>query len=90
MALQSIVQTNAASPALLTYLTQIDKILYKALKQTSENITGCLTRKIQNLSHHTAELEMRFDELEKHTQDYMAENLRGRYYALIPSGRLQE
>lgn len=53
-------------------------MLQKALKQTSNHITDKLTREIWELGQRTAELEVRVDIHENHTQDHTAEleNLR--------------
>lgn len=50
-----------------------ERMLQKALKQTSDHITEKLTHEIRELGQWTAELEVKVDNLENHTQDYMAE-----------------
>lgn len=52
---------------------QFEQMLQKANKQTSDHITDKLTSEIRELCQRTAELEVRVDELENYTQDYMAE-----------------
>lgn len=52
---------------------QFERMLQRALKQTSDQITDKLIREIKELGHRTAELEGKVDELENHTQDYTAE-----------------
>lgn len=52
---------------------QFEKVLQKALKQTSDHITDKLTREIRELGHRTAGLEVRVDEIETHTQHYITE-----------------
>lgn len=52
---------------------QFERMLQKALKQTSDHITDKLTHEIRELGQRTAELEVRVDDLENHTQDYLAE-----------------
>lgn len=48
-------------------------MLNKALKQTSDHITGRLSREIRELGNHTEALEQRTDELEigleNHTEE---------------------
>lgn len=68
--IQSILQDSAASPALLR---QFEKMLNKALRQTSEHITKSLKKEIRELGSHTEALETRVDEIEITTQEYMYE-----------------
>lgn len=52
---------------------QFEQMLQKALKQNSDHITDKLTHEIRELGQRTAELEVRVNDLENHTQDYIAE-----------------
>lgn len=56
-----------------TMFKQFERMLQKALKQTSDHITDKLTKEIRELGQRTAELEVRVDEIENHTQQYTSE-----------------
>lgn len=48
-------------------------MLQKALKQTSDHITDKLTKEIREVGQRTADLELRVDEIDNFTQNYMSE-----------------
>ena len=63
-------QTGSLHP---NVLTQIEKMLQKALKQTSDHITEKLTKEIRDLGRHTAELENRVDDIETNVMTHETE-----------------
>lgn len=63
-------QESSASPDLIK---QVERILQKALKQTSEHIASNLTKEIKELGNCTTALEHRVDEIENSSQDFMTE-----------------
>lgn len=67
---QDATQNSSAAPALLN---QFERMLHKALKQTSEQITNSLSKEIRELGNRTATLELKVDETENTTQEHMAE-----------------
>ena len=54
-------------------LKQFEKMLQKALKQTSDDITDKLTKEIREIGQRTAKFEVRVDELKTYTQQHMEE-----------------
>ena len=54
-------------------LSQFEKMLNKALKRTSEQITTSLTKEIRDLGCRTETLEAKMDEIEIYTQDCQSE-----------------
>lgn len=54
-------------------LNQFEKMLHKALKQTSEQISNNLTKEIRDMGPRTAALELKVEEMENSAQDYMSE-----------------
>lgn len=54
-------------------LKQFERMLQRALKQTSEHITSSLTKEIREIGARTAALEIRVDEVEISAQNNMSE-----------------
>lgn len=54
-------------------LKQFEKMLHKALRQTSEQITNNLTKEIRELGQRTASLELKVEDIESTTQDCVSE-----------------
>lgn len=81
MAMKAAMQAHAPSPSRLElagmsqkdFFHQIESMLQKALKATSEQITECLTCEIQELGQCNAHLETHVDDMEltinEHTQE---------------------
>lgn len=67
---QTSPQASSASPVILL---QFEKMLHKALKQTSDQITKSLTKEIRELGNRTAALEIKMDEIEITTQENITE-----------------
>lgn len=67
-------QKSSQEPAVTPNLIkQFEKMLHKALKITSEQITNNLTKEIRELGNRTAALEIKTEELENTTQEFMTE-----------------
>lgn len=64
-------QQNSDIPS--NILKQFEKMLHKALQQTSEQITSNLTREIRELGRRTEALEMKMEDIENSTQDAFSE-----------------
>lgn len=54
-------------------MKQFEKMLNKALKKTSEQITTNLTKEIRELGQRTASLELKMEEIESTNQEFIAE-----------------
>lgn len=68
---------------------QFERMLQKALKQTSDHITDKLIPEIE-FGQWTAELEVRVDGLENHTHDYIAEFVNIKEENLVLQSRLED
>ena len=67
-------QAAASSTAVPSELIQqFERMLKKALKRTSDQITSSLTKEIRDLGSRTETLETKMEELEIYTQDYQSE-----------------
>lgn len=64
-------QDFSAPPALMK---PFERMLNKALKQTSEHITNSLTKEIREIGNRAAALELKMDEIENTAQDFMTES----------------
>ena len=67
---QAALQDTAVPSGLLK---QFEKMLHKALKHTSEQITSNLTKEIIELRHRTETLEFKVEEIEVFTQECLTE-----------------
>lgn len=69
---------------------KFERILQKALKQTSDHITDKLTREIRDLGQRTAELEIRMDDLESQTQQHESEFMNLKEENAVLQSRLED
>ena len=67
---QAISQGSAVPSELMK---QFERMLHKALKNTSDQITASLTKEIREIGYRTEALETKVEEIEMYTQDCLSE-----------------